>query len=171
MSEKTEVKRRGPFELSSDARILYNVLETGFIKEGRDTITYKELSAAILRDVQQEARGVLSTARRLVENQHKILLEAVTNEGIRKTEEHEGAMDRTHAHIRRMAKQTTKRVGNALNGKPVTPSLAAKFSTMNAIRLFSGPKVPQKLLNTLQERKLKELSAAETMQLFAGELK
>jgi len=167
--QKTEAKRRGPFELSSDARILYNVLEKAFIKEGKTLVTYTELSAAIQRDVQKEARGLLGTARRLIENQHKVLLEAVMNTGIQKSEETEGAMDRGHAHIHRTSRKLIKRVGNAMNGKPVTASLGAKFSTMNAITLFSGPKAPQKLIETLEQRKLKELSTAETLRLFGVE--
>lgn len=166
--QNVQASRRGPFELSSDARILYNVLEAAFMREGKNLVTYKELSAAIGRDVQKEARGLLGTARRLVENQHKILLEAVTNTGIQKTNECEGAMDKAHAHIRRMAKKTTKRVGNAMNGKLITPVLAAKFSTMNAIRLFAEPKAPQKLIETIEKKKVKELSTAETLRLFGG---
>jgi hypothetical protein len=170
-AEKKTVVRRGPFEISSDTRILYNVLEKGLIKEGRDIVSYKELSAAIGRDVQGEARGILGTARKLIKRQHKILLEAVTNEGIKKTEDYEGALDKSRNHIRRTARHTIIDVGQALNGQPINPTIAAKISTMNAMMLFAGPKIPQKLIDKIEQEKLKELSTVETLRLFLPEKK
>jgi len=168
-NQKTEAKRRGPFELSSDARVLYNVLETSLIKEGNELVTYQQLSAAIGRDVQKEARGILGTARRIIQNEHKILLEAVQNTGIKRSVDYEGATDKVRNHIRRTVKHKTKDILQALNGKSITPTLAAKISTMSAIELFSRPKIPQKLIDTIQQRKLKELSTTETLKLFGSE--
>jgi hypothetical protein len=60
-----EAKRRTIGEMSTDARVLYNVIVKGFTKDGRDFLGYPELSAVIGgRDVQKEARGLLQTARR-----------------------------------------------------------------------------------------------------------
>jgi len=169
--QKTEAKRRGPFELSSDARILYNVLETALIKEGNELASYQQLSAAIGRDVQKDARGLLATARRLVQNEHKILLEAVQNTGIKRSDDYEGAADKTREHVRRTIKRRAKEIGQAINGKDVTPILAAKLSIMNVIMLFSQTKAPQRLIETIQQRKLKELSTADTLRLFQPESK
>ena len=170
-TEKKNVVRRGPFEMSSDARILYNVLEKGLIKEGKEIVSYKELSAAIGRSVQGEARSLLGTARKLIKRQHKILLEAITNEGIKKTDDYEGALDKSRDHIRRTARHTIIDVGQAMNGQPINPIIAAKISTMNAMVLFAGPKVPQRLIDRIEQEKLKELSTAETLRLFLPEKK
>ena len=165
-SEKTETKKRGIFELSSDTRILYNVLEKNLIKDGNELVTYKELSDSIGRNVQGEARGLLGTARKMIQNQHKIILEVVMNEGIKISENYEGVIDRATSHVRRTVRNTSKTVGNALNGQPITATVAAKFSVMNAIELFSRPNMPKKLIETIENNKLRELSAAETLKLF-----
>jgi hypothetical protein len=70
---------RPRFEASLDARILYDRLSKA---EVGDTLTYKELSDLIGRDVANGARGVLNTARRMAIREDRIVFGVITAEGL-----------------------------------------------------------------------------------------
>lgn len=165
--EKTEVKRRRvPSELSTDTRILYNVLEKGLIKDSREIVPYSELSEAIQRDVQDGARGILQTARRHIQKEHRVLLEPVINVGIKKTDDCEGVIDRCLGHVNRTVRRKSKEVNNAINDMEIDSSLAAKLSIAGLTELLTKRKAQKKLKAVLEERKIKEISTNEALKLF-----
>ena len=166
MAEQTETKRKGIFELSTDTRILINVLERVFIQDRLPMVTYDELNKAIGRNVQEEARHLLQTARKHVQADHKILLDTVRKEGVRITNDYEGALDSVRIRAGRMIKRRAREVGNAIAEKSISAMIAAKISIIGAMELMSRSHVPKKLIQTIEERKLRELSTAETLKLF-----
>jgi len=95
------------FQLSADARTLASVLRDA---SPGDTVTYERLSASIGRDVQEDARGALQTARRLVLNEHRIVFDAVRGEGLMRLKDKQivGLSDKARDHIRRTSRKTAK---------------------------------------------------------------
>ena len=69
------------FQISVDAQILCDKILEYKDRPG-DIITYAELSQIIGRDVQREARSLLTTARRRVMADHNILVDVVPGVGI-----------------------------------------------------------------------------------------
>jgi len=168
---EAKAKRKGPFELSTDTRILYNVLEKSIIKEGKESVSYKELTASIGRDVQSEARGLLATARKHIQREHKILLETVMGEGVRKSEDYKGAISKIKLHVHRTVRHRTREVANAVADKEIDSELSADLSIMGVLELFARPKIPEKLLAAVSQKKLRELPTDETLKLFQGTIK
>ena len=87
--------------MSTDTRILIDILEKALIKEANRSISYAELSSAIGRDVQGNARGLLKTARKHVEKENHIIIDTVRNEGLEVTEEYIGYLEKKTAGFRR----------------------------------------------------------------------
>jgi hypothetical protein len=77
--DATIVKKTIP-EVSEETKILVSVLREA--KTG-ETVSYKKLSAAINRDVQREAYGLLSSARKIVQREDRTVFVPVLNEGLR----------------------------------------------------------------------------------------
>ena len=164
---ENEVKRKGPFELSTDARILFNKLETVLTKEKKDFVSYKELSESINRNVQKSGNGVLRTARKHFSEEHPdIMLETVRNEGIKVSEDYEGHLDKSLKHIRKSSRKTTKIISRAIPSDKLTTAIVAKMGIHEVFQIMSKTKIPQKLLDTIEAKQLKELSTAETLKMF-----
>lgn len=167
INNDNDVKRwRGSYEMSSDARVLYDYLEKNLIDEKHDIVKYSDLSNCIKRDVQKEAISILKTARNNIEKQHNIMLEVVRSVGIKISTDYEGALDKNLRHVRKSSRRTTKKVGRALTVDKINASIAAKLSIHGALDLMTSPKVPKKLIDSVEANKLKELSTAETLKLF-----
>jgi len=168
-----ETKRRAICEMHTDTRILYNVLETKFIKDGAAEVTYDELSAAIGRSVQVEARGLLATARKHLEREHALIIEPITGVGLKLTRDYAGVLDKKTAHIRRQSRSESRRVLNAISGKELDQSqqvqVAARLSALGAIQLFTKPAIPKRLTDYVAAHGSRELPTAETLKLFSGE--
>jgi len=162
------IRKKAINELHTDTRILYNTLESKIIKEGNDSVSYDELSKAIGRDVRQEARGLLNTARKHIEREHHITLEVVRNEGIKKTTDYCGLMEKTTGHIGKQGRRTVSRVLNAINGQQLNSATAARLSQLGAINLFTRPKTVKRLEEHISSHERKELATAETLKLFTN---
>jgi|GEM_PF-3934064 len=67
-------------EVSADARLLYQRLAK---MEVGDFVSYKELREIIGRDVQNEARGYLNTARLMCEREESKTFGVIINEGLK----------------------------------------------------------------------------------------
>ena len=174
MTEATEskAKRRTFGEMSTDARILYNVLEQALVKGGAEQIAYKDLSKAIGRDVRTVGRGVLWTARRNIERDHSIVLECVTSEGVRRTTALSGVLSGTTRRIGRLARRNTARVINAAGKADLSNDervqVATEASLLGAIAQFAKPKSRRLIETKVRENKDAELPTAETLRLFGG---
>jgi len=172
MTEEKQPKRRTFGEMSTDARILYNVLEQRIVKGGEEQIAYDDLSRAIGRDVRTVGRGVLLTARRNIERDHSIVLECVTKEGVRRTTALSGVLSGTTRRIGKLARRNTARVINAAT-KADMPNdervqVATEASILGAIAQFAKPKSRRLIEAKVRENKAAELPTAETLRLFGG---
>jgi hypothetical protein len=168
---ETEVQKKvDRFTMSTDARILSNMIEKIMIREDNDFASYQTLSASISRNVQTDARGILNTARKSIEEEYGVFLETVRNEGIKKTIDMNGSADNTITHVRKFTHKRNKRLSRVLRNHPDTlnSEVAAKMGILGAMELLSRPKAPKKLIEYIQEKKIKEISTAETLKLFSN---
>jgi threonine dehydrogenase-like Zn-dependent dehydrogenase len=164
-----EAKRKGINELHTDTRILINVLESKLVKEGGEMVSYKELSQAIARNVQNGARGLLTTAMKHVEKQNNIVLVSVRNEGIKRTEDLIGLNDATLHHIGKASNKSLRRTLNALPNTKLDPAqttaLYARMSALGAFAVCSKPASLKTIEGRVAETQ-KELPVTETLKLF-----
>jgi len=164
-------KKRTIGEMSTDARILINYLE-GHLKGTGTFVSYGELNAAIGgRDVQGEARGILSTARRHFEREHAAILECVMSEGVKRTDEPIGIGVSQRRHIRQGAKRAVGRMVNAANGSEMLNDDKILFHTelslLGAIVQFTTSKAEKLIAGKLKTNGSHEIPTKETLRLFA----
>lgn len=76
-------KKQPIFTASADAQILYAALRDHAHEAPTAVISYASLTAAIQRDVQNGARSVLNTARRMVLNDEGLVFETVRGVGLK----------------------------------------------------------------------------------------
>lgn len=166
-----DAKRKDQFELAADTRILINAIEKALIKEERERLSYKEMSAAIGRNVQAESRGNLKTARKHVQRDNHVIISTIRNEGICLTVNFNGVLSFTAKKMRDCKRRDCKLVQNAIVDKELSPEdgaeLMAQFSRLECAELFTKSKIPKKLIDYIKERGAKELPTAETLKLFA----
>ena len=164
-----EAKRKPINELHTDTRILINVLESNLVKGGKDTVSYQELSAAIARNVQNGARGLLNTARKHIEQEHGITLVCIKGQGVKKTNDLTGLLDQTTHHISRTSRKSVKRVLNAMPNIELSntdrTAINARLSQLGAISMFAKPSSTKVIEGKVAELQ-KELPTAETLRLF-----
>jgi len=159
-------------ELSTDTRILINVLKAELIHNKHDFVSYKTLSVAIQKDVQKEARGLLSTARKHVQDEHHILLRPVIGKGIKKTDDLVGEAERSTKSIGKKARRAAREIVNAAQDKVFNNGeethLNARLSQLGAIAIFAKPKSTGRIEQRIKELNIKtELPTKETLRLFA----
>lgn len=75
-----DMERKPIKEVSADARLLYQRLAK---MDVGDFVSYKELGEIIGRDVQNEARGYLNTARLMCEREENKTFGVIINEGLK----------------------------------------------------------------------------------------
>ena len=168
----TEATRRTIGEMSTDARILYDVLVSRMVKGGEDFVSYADLTKAIGgRNVQNGARGLLCTARKNIERDYNLLLESVRSEGVKKVEVLSGVVEGTVRHIGRMSRRTVSRVVNAAADRDMSNDerveVGVQLSLLGAIQQFTRPKARKLLEGKVKANESKELSTADTIRLFA----
>ncbi len=166
-----EVKRKTIGELSADTRILINYVTTKMVKENEDFISYDDLNSAIGgRNVQEGARGILTTARRHVENDCNVIIETRPTEGIALSKKYVGVLACATRRAGRLAKRASRRVANAIVDTNLTDEerigVGAYLSGLAAIRLCGQTKNIRKIEARLKETSLTELPTAETLRLF-----
>lgn len=161
-------------EISTETRILHNLLEKVLLKEERPLVTYTELNAAIGRNVQQEAAGLLQTARKNVEKEHGVIIDVVRSEGLKLTNDYAGVLDQQSRQIYRKAGKHSRRVLRAMMNQEDLPReqrlrITERLSTMNAVRLFSKRTVPPQLTAYIKKHDVsQELPVAQTLKLFSS---
>jgi len=168
----TEATRRTIGEMSTDARILYDVLVSRMVKGSEDFVPYADLTKAIGgRNVQNRARGLLCTARKNVERDYNLLLESVRSEGVKKVQVLSGVVEGTVRHIGRMSRRTVSRVVNAAADRDMSNDerveVGVQLSLLGAIQQFTRPKARKLLEGKVKANESKELPTADTIRLFA----
>lgn len=169
--DRQAVKRRPIAEMSSDRRILYNVIESHMVKGGEDFISYADLSKAIGgRDVQGEARGLLIGARKDVERDHGLLIEVVASEGLKRTKEVNGVLERQIRHVGRTTRRQIRRAVNAMSTNGITNDekilVNTNLSRLGVIEQFTHPKAAKAIEAKVRANEAKELPFAETLRMF-----
>ena len=169
----SETKRKTIGEMSGDTRILINYITKRMIKDGEESISYADLCSAIGgRDVQNDARGILATARKHVEDENNILIETVSTVGIKKSKQYVGVLAFATKQVRRLSGKAVRRVAHAVADKYADLSneekigIGAYMSGLAAIRLCGEAKNIRKIEGRLKETSTKELPTAETLRLF-----
>ena len=116
------------FTLSADSKTLASVLKEAAVGE---TVSYERLSKAIGRDVREECRGALMTARRIVQRENRMVFDAVRGEGLmRLTDDSivdlsDKGRDAIRRHSTRVAKKLTCADYDALSAEKKTKHNAA----------------------------------------------
>ena len=164
-------KRKPPFELHADTRILIHVLHKAYIDEGRDFVPYGELNRAIGgRNVQTEAKGLLETARHHVEKEDRIKIVTIRNEGMKVTLDYSGCLKYTRDRVRRALRRESRTIINAMDNKQLPPEqrqeIMAELSLSGAVQLMTAPKMPGRLLEKVKDNAENLLPTAETLRLF-----
>lgn len=165
-----EAKRRSINEMHTDTRILINYMETKMIKERQVFVSYADLSAAIGRDIRNGSRGLLNTARKHIETEHKVLLEAVRNEGVKCTTDYVGKADQQIKHVGKTTRRELKRIVNATTDEDLSNGerikLNARLSQLGAFAVMAKPSATHRLESSVEQNMTKELPTAETFKLF-----
>ena len=157
-------------ENETDTRILANTIKMALV-DGDGFVSYADLSASINRDVQDGAYSILKKARKIIEREHGILIETMTNEGIKRTHDMCGTVEHTVTHISKATKRTMNRVVNAAKDAPLKngemAALNARLSQLGVISIFAKKKATNKIEGKIADMGIKtELPTAETLRLF-----
>ena len=166
---ESKVTRKSINELSPESRILIQYLTKHLIEDKQDVVTYQEMSAAIGRNVQTEARGKLNTARKHVETENQITIGTVSRVGVKITGDYEGIADNTLKSIGRKTRRTCKRILNVKIGDLPDDRKTAVFSrvsTLGAINQFAKPSSVKKIEGKVKELGNVELPVKETVKMF-----
>lgn len=155
-------------QTSVDARLLYERLVTLNIGE---SISYAALSAVVGRNVQDEAHGILRTARRMAEREDQIVFGTIVGEGLRRLSDPEIVDTGDHAMLRlrrtaRRGANTVTAVGdfNALpNDKKIKHNTL--LSLLGTVAAFVRPSVMKKLETSVANNAGK-LSVGDTLKAF-----
>ncbi len=166
-----EAKRKTIGEMSADTRILINYITKRIVKDGEKFISYADLNVAIGgRNVQAEARGILGTARKNIEQDCHIVIETVNTEGIALSKKYAGILAFAAKQAGRLAKKASCRVVNAIDDSELSNEdrvgIGAYLSGLAAIRLCGATKNIRKLESRLKQTTTLELPTAETLRLF-----
>jgi hypothetical protein len=136
-------------------------------------VTHQAMSEAIGRDVQGNARYVVSSARRILEREG-IVFGALAGVGLRRLDDvgKIGVSDDGLSRIRRMAKHRRRVLDTVTAYDELAPEAQAKLnmarSVFGAIGLMTGSTSIRKLESAVAEKHA-ELAAREALKLFAHE--
>jgi hypothetical protein len=167
MNEKNHPKKSFP-ELNVDTRILYERLIKisigGFV-------AYQELTDLIGRNVQEEARGLLTSARRKALNENQMLFGTITGKGLKRLDDAgkistgESAL----AHIRRAARIAAKKVMSVDDFNKLPNAEKIRHNTVvSMLGVFDGMTTHKsiEMLKNKIEQAQDKLSMVKTLELF-----
>jgi len=166
-----EINAKPPIgQLGVDAALLAKRLAKA---EFGELVTYSELSGMIGRNIQGDARHVLSSARRVVLRENEIAFDVVENEGLRRMTDDELAESYHPAlsKIRRTARKAARVVACADMGK-LSPdkqrAVSAGLSAVGAIELFTSAKNVRKIEDSVKPSAIpQKVNVEELSRLFA----
>ena len=155
-------------EMHQDTRLLIAYLTERFVKEQADFVAYADLTAALGgRDVQKEARGILTTARHSLNRDHQIILEAVSNEGLRREKDVPAYLAKGRQRLGRAARRRSKAALNALDGNNIDnegrKQACMELSVLGAIFMLTQPKALRQIEGKVDAAAPKELPTADTL--------
>lgn len=158
----------GRLEMHQDTRLLIAYLTERFVKEGKDFVSYADLTAAIGgRDVQREARGLLTTARKHLNREHGIILEAVPNEGMRRERDIPVWLGKGRKQMGRAARKRSATALNALADNSLDNAAKKRacmeLSLLGAIAMLTQPKALKQIEAKVDTSSPKELPTADTL--------
>ncbi len=155
-------------QTSIDARLLYERIAA--LNVG-DSISYKELSALIDRNVQEDGHGVLRTARRMAEREDRIVFDVVIGEGLRRLNDSEivDTGDRAVSRIRRGARRAANTISAVSDFNTLPNEKKVKHNTMlsilGTIAAFVRPKTVLRIESAVSGNSGK-LSVGDTLKAF-----
>jgi hypothetical protein len=152
--------------MSADTKIIRSVLEE--CKIG-DTVTYEQLSKAIGRDVREYAMGSITSARRGLLNDLRIVFAAVKNVGYIRLDDSAivRSMERDRQHIARQSGKAIKKLecvdfdGLSDDGKKSHTVAAAQFGVL---QMMSKPSATKRIEKQVVDSKT--LAIGETLKMF-----
>lgn len=155
-------------EASIDARLLYQRLVK---MEIGDFVSYRELGEIIGRDVQNEARGYLKTARIMCEREDGKTFGVIINEGLKCLNNSEiiGTAAYSIGHIKRTSVRSIKRL-RCINDLASLPNdekvkLNAYASILGVMEIMAKPKSIKKIEAKVHETQ-DQLPYVKTLEAF-----
>ena len=175
MSEDTKTEEpevvKNPIiqQMSVDAQILIATLKDIAVGE---VATYQSLSATIKRNVQTDAYGAMTTARRALQRDHRMIFGTVRGVGLRRLNDGE-IVDAGRSHItsmRRTSRRGLKKLAcvdwdNLDNASRIKHNASA--SMLGAVNMITRESSIKKLEAKIEKTKEK-LPIASTLALFSG---
>ena len=168
MEPENTTRKQPTFEPSTDRLILANMLKKIFDEDGKDFISYADLSHAIGgRNVQGEARGLLNGARNDFTRDHHRITVAVRSQGIRCSADPAGCLQAHVAHIRRTARKSVKQAGYALSHTGLDNAqkcgLLTHVAQLGAITQFAGDKARKQIAGKIDQAAPERLALLPTL--------
>ena len=157
-------------ELSIDSRTIYDRLAKIEIDE---FIEYSELSGLVGRDVQQEARGNLTTARNIARRTKGAVFGVVMNEGLKRLKDEEivGIGMKSVRSIGRASRRAIKKLICVKDFNGMSTDVQTKHNTMLSIlgvmNVMARPKKIEAIEGKIATTQ-KRLSIGKTMEFFSG---
>ena len=166
-----DMRKRAIPERSVDSDILYHELLKVAVGE---VVTYEDLSKRIGRDVTQDARGNLTTARRAALSIDRALFAPVRSVGLKRLDD-TGKLDAGESQLQRVRKasQQGRRVLASVLEFDALPNAEkvrhnATASVLGAIHAFSKPSAVARVAKRVNELTDGTLPVAKTIEMFAG---
>lgn len=158
--------------MSFDTQELYKVLAKYEGKHGA-VIPYSELSAVIGRNVQHEARGNLTSARRMALREKKMNFGTISGIGIKllNDEERVALGEARIVHMRRTARKGIIDVGSVEEYDAMPPAARMKHQTYITVFKFAEFATKGKQVDAIQaavEKTQKLLPLKDTLKMFDG---
>lgn len=167
-------KPMGRLEMHQDTRLLLAHLVQRFVRDGVEFVSWQELTAAIGgRSVQQEARGLLMTARRQLNRDEGIILEALPGEGLSRQRDIGEYLDKAKRAIGRAARKKSNAALAALDTNGIDNEsrkrACLELSLLGAITMLTQPKARKQIEGKVAAESPKELPTADTLRAQFGE--
>lgn len=143
-----EPKKMGIAARSADTNWL--VAQLLLIAVG-ETITYAALSAGLRRDVQGEARGVLQSARHIVEREERRLFDVIVDVGLKRADDLTVTRmsQRDGKHIARTSRRSLRRLATCADRANLGTDDRAQYdltsATMGMVAHVTRPQTQKKL--------------------------
>lgn len=155
-------------EVTVESRLLYQRLQK---MEVGELITYSELSNIIGRDVQDNGRGSLNTARRMCEREDQKTFGVITNEGLKCLNGSEviSTAEYTAGHIKRTSRRALKRLNCVGDMNQLSNDEIIKMNTYASLMgafVVMGKESNVKKLSSAVEKTQDQLPYTKTLEAF-----
>ncbi len=161
--------RQPAYRISADTNTLIRILKTA---EVGDTIDYERLTAAIGRNVREQGRGALDSARKIVQRENGFVFDVVPTVGIKRLSDQEivKTSDRGRQHINRTARKTAATLTCVRDYSALPQDLQTKhnaeLSILGAIAHASSAKQAERIEQAIGNNGQQVLSLDKTLEHF-----